>query len=178
MSALPVMFVWLDKRLGNLPGGNEEMKKKFRKLLIPIRQFDKPASSLDHIALSLKDKHVLFILTNAFADELFLKKLALLPNVSYIYIYDQEEYHHQIDDENLNKKMGLKRIIQFDERLYEQITMDLINMYSNESVRLDKGRDAKDLLESAIKLLNNFDDKDEYLQQMENNFKCRLNQLD
>ncbi|CAF5111324.1 unnamed protein product, partial [Rotaria sp. Silwood1] len=37
-------FIWLDKRIGNLPGGNQKLKEKFRKLLSPLRQFDKPAS--------------------------------------------------------------------------------------------------------------------------------------
>ncbi len=66
MTTLSLIFVWLDKRVGNLPGGNEKLKGKFRKILTPIRQFDKPTSCLDHIELSSKDKHVIFLTTDIF----------------------------------------------------------------------------------------------------------------
>ncbi len=174
MSSLSLIFVWLDKRVGNLPGGNEKLKSKFRKLLTPIRQFDKPTSCLDHIELSLKDKRVIFITSDIFADESFLKKVASLPNVNHIYVYEQQGNDYQMDDINLKQKMGLKRVIQFDERLYEQLILDLITIYSNESDRLGTGIDAKELLESAMKLLQTIDDKDQDLQQMERNLKSRM----
>ena len=177
MSSLSLIFVWLDKRVGNLPGGNEKLKDKFRKLLTPIRQFDRPTSCLDHIELSLKDKRVFFLASDVFADELFLKKVASLPNVEHIYVYDQQGNDYQMTDTNLSKKMGSKRVIQFDERLYEQLILDLINIYSNESDRLGKCRDAKDLLESAIKLLGTIDDKDQDLQETEKYLKSRLHHL-
>jgi len=171
------MFVWLDKRVGHLPGGNEVMKTKFRKLLVPIRQFDRPTSCCDHIDLCLKDKHVFFLTSNAFADDLFLKQVASIGHIHRIYIYDQEGIHFQSNDENLNEKMGSKRIIQFDERLYEQIVIDLVEIYCSESDRLGETRDAKDLLEIALKLVKNIDDKDEHLQQLEKNLHSRLNHL-
>ncbi len=174
MASLSLIFVWLDKRVGNLPGGNEKLKGKFRKILTPIRQFDKPTSCYDHIELSLKDKRVVFLTSDAFADEFFLKKIASLPNVNHIYVYDQQGNDYQMDDINLNQKMGTKRVIQFDERLYEQLILDLITIYSNESERLGTGRDARELLETAIKLLDTIDDKDQDLQQMERNLKSRL----
>jgi hypothetical protein len=177
MSSLSLVFIWLDKRLGNLPGGNEKIKGKFRKLLSPIRQFDKPTLCLDCIEQSLKDKRILFLTSTAFVDEIFLKKLASLSNIHHIYIYDQEGIDYQINDTNLNKKMGSQRIIQFDENLYEQIILDLINIYSNESDRLKEGKEAKELLESSIKLLDTIDDKDENLQQMEKNLITRIEHL-
>lgn len=176
-SSLSLIFVWLDKRVGNLPGGNEKLKGKFRKILTPIRQFDKPTSCFDHIELSLKDKRVILLTSNAFADEIFLKKIASLPNVNHIYVYDQQGNNYQMDDTNLNQKMGFKRVIQFDERLYEQLILDLITIYSNESDRLETGRDAKDLLESAMKLLDTIDDKDQDFQQIEKNLKSRIMHL-
>jgi len=177
MSSLSLIFVWLDKRIGNLPGGNEKIKEKFRKILSPIRQFDRPTSCLDCIEQTLKDKKILFFTSNVFADELFLKKIASLSNVYHIYIYDQQRIDYQINDTNLSKKMSSKRIIQFDECLYEQLIMDLINIYSNESNKLDKGKEAKELLELAVKLLNTIDDKDQDLEQMEKNLKSRINHL-
>jgi hypothetical protein len=177
MSSLSLIFIWLDKRIGNLPGGNEKLKEKFRKLLSPIRQFDRPTSCLDCIEQSLKDKRILFLTSNAFADELFLKKIASFSNIYYIYIYDQQGNDYQINDTTLNEKMGSKRIIQFDENLYEQIILDLINIYSNESDRLGSGKEAKEFLESAVKFLNTIDDKDQDLQQMEKNLKSRINHL-
>jgi hypothetical protein len=177
MSYLPMTFVWLDKRIGNIPGGNEKMKEKFRKILSPLRQFDRPTSCLDCIEQSSKDQQVVFLTSNIFADELFLKKIASLPNVHRLYVYDQQGSNYQMTDASLARKMGSKRVIQFDERLYEQIVLDLIDIYSKESDRLGKGKAAKELLESAVKLLNTIDDRDEDLQQMENNFVCRINHL-
>ncbi len=177
MSLLPLTFIWLDKRIGNLPGGNEKMKEKFRKILSPLRQFDRPTSCLDCIEQSLKDHRVLFLTSNIFADDVFLKKIASLSNIHRIYIYNQQATDYQINDANLAKKMGSERVIQFDERLYEQVVLDLMDIYSKESDRLGKGKEAKELLESAVKLLNTIDDRDEDLQQMENNFICRINHL-
>jgi hypothetical protein len=180
MSSLPLMFIWLDKRIGKLPGGNEKLKEKFRKILSPIRQFDKPTSCLDFIEESLKDKRVLFLTSHIFADELFLNKIASLSNVCRIYVYDQQGKNYQMDDSNLKKKMGLERVIQFDERLYEQLVLDLIDIYSNESNRLENGKqskEAKELLESAVKLLDTIDDKDEDVERIENNLVYRINHL-
>jgi len=177
MSSLSLVFIWLDKRIGNLPGGNEKIKEKFRKILSPIRQFDRPTSCLDCIEETLKDKQILFLTSNAFVDELFLKKIASLSNVYHIYVYNQQGIDYKINDTNLSNKMGLKRVIQFDERLYEQLILDLINIYSNESNRLDKGKEAKELLESAVKLLDTIDDKDQDLEQMVKNLKSRINHL-
>ncbi|CAF3413699.1 unnamed protein product, partial [Rotaria socialis] len=78
------------KRIGNLPGANQKLKEKFRKLLSLIRQFDKLTSCLDSVELSLKDRCILFLTSDSFADEEFLKKIASLPNVYHIYIYDQQ----------------------------------------------------------------------------------------
>lgn len=174
MSVLPMMFVWLDKRVGHLPGGNELIRSKFRKLLVPIRQFDRPTSCCDHIELCLKDKHVFFLTSNAFVDDLFLKQIASIGHIHRIYIYDQEGTHYENNDENLNEKMGLKRIIQFDERLYEQIVIDLIDLYCSKSDRLGETRDAKDLIENARKLLDTIDEKDQDLQEMEKHLESRL----
>lgn len=177
MASFSLIFIWLDKRIGNIPGANQTLKENFRKLLSPIRQFDKPSSCLDATEFSLKDKRIFFITSNSFADHEFLKKLASLSNVYHIYIYNQEGKDYQINDSNLNKKMGLDRIIQFDEQLYKQIVIDLIQMYSNDSSQLANVQQAKQSLEYALKLLNTIDDKDEDLQQMENYLLSRINCL-
>ncbi|CAF3306998.1 unnamed protein product [Rotaria socialis] len=177
MSSLSLGFVWLDRRSGNLPGGNQKLKEKFRKLLSPIRQFDKPNSCLDSIELSLKDKCLFFLTSDSFADEAFLKKIAAMPNIYRIYIYDQQGNNYQFDDTNLARKMGSERIIQFDEQLYKQIIVDLIKIYSKESDQAGQGKQAKELLESAVTLINTIDDKDEDLEQMENYLLTRISYL-
>ncbi|CAF2666417.1 unnamed protein product [Rotaria sp. Silwood2] len=177
MSLLSFVFIWLDKRIGNLPGENQKLKEKFRKLLSPIRQFDKPASCLDSIELSFKDRCVLFLTSNHFADEEFLKKLASLSNVYRIYIYNQEGNYYQFVDKNLAKKMGLERIIQFDEQLYKQIIFDLIKIYSKESDQSGQSKQAKQLLESAVKLLDTIEDKDEDLQEIETYLISRIHNI-
>lgn len=177
MSSFSLIFVWLDKRIGNLPGGNQELKEKFRKLLSPIRQFDKPAACLDSIELSLKDKRIFFLTSNTFADEEFLKKVASFANIYRMYIYDQERNDYQINETNLAKKMGSERIIQFDEQLYKQIVLDLIKIYSNESDRIGSIKETRELLESATILLNTIDDKDEDIQQIEKYLLSRINSL-
>ncbi|CAF2145331.1 unnamed protein product [Rotaria magnacalcarata] len=177
MSSLSLVFIWLDRRSGNLPGGNQKLKEKFRKLLSPIRQFDKPNSCLDSIELSLKDKCVFFLTSDSFADEEFLKKIASIPNIYRIYIYDQQGNGYQFDDANLIKKLGSERIIQFDEQLYKQILLDLIKIYSKESDQAGQGKQAKELLESAVKLINTIDDKDEDLQQLEKYLLTRIGYL-
>jgi hypothetical protein len=174
MSSLSLIFIWLDKHVGNLPGGNEKIKEKFRKILTPVRQFDRPTTCLNYIKQNLKDKRILFLTSDVFADELFLKEIASLSNIYHIYIYNQQGIDYQINDGSLNEKMGLKRIIQSDECLYKQIILDLINIYSNESDRLEKSKEAKELLESAIKLLKTIDDKDQDLQQMEESLISRI----
>ncbi|CAF0897925.1 unnamed protein product [Rotaria sordida] len=174
MSLLSLVFIWLDKCIGNLPGENEKLKEKFRKLLSPIRQFDKPSSCLDSIELSLKNKCIFFITSNSFVDEEFLKKIASLSNVYRIYIYNQEGNDYQFTDTNLIKKIGLERIVQFDEQLYKQIILDLIKIYSKES---NQSRQAKELLKSAVKLLNTIDDKDEDLQDIEKYLISRIHNL-
>jgi hypothetical protein len=50
----------------------------------------------------------------------------------------------------------------------------VVTLYSNQSERLETGRDARELLETAIKLLDTIDDNDQDLQQMERNFESRL----
>ncbi|CAF5070463.1 unnamed protein product, partial [Rotaria magnacalcarata] len=140
--------------------------------------FDKPTSCLDSIELSLKDKCILFLTSDSFADEEFLKKIASFPNVYRIYIYDQQGNNYPIDDANLAKKMGSERIIQFDEHLYKQIILDLIKIYSKESDQAGQGKQAKELLESAVTLINTIDDKDEELQQMEKYLLSRISYLE
>ncbi|CAF1333314.1 unnamed protein product [Rotaria magnacalcarata] len=174
MSSLSLSFIWLDRRNGNLPGGNQKLKEKFRKLLSPIRQFDKPTSFLDSIESSLKDRYVLFLTSDSFADEEFLNKIASLPNVYRIYIYNQQENNYQMDDINLAEKMGSERIIQFDEQLYKQIILDLIKIYSKESDQAGQGKQAKELFEFAVQLINTIDDQDEDLQQMEKYLLSRI----
>ncbi|CAF1659306.1 unnamed protein product [Rotaria magnacalcarata] len=151
MSLLSLVFIWLDRGNGNLPGGNQKLKEKFRKLLSPIRQFDKPNSCLDWIELSLKDKCVFFLTS------------------------DRNNY--QFDDTNLARKMGSERIIQFDEQLYKQIILDLIKIYSKESDQAGQGKQAKELLEFAVKLIHTIDDKDEELQEMEKYLLTRISYL-
>ncbi|CAF4429899.1 unnamed protein product, partial [Rotaria magnacalcarata] len=82
----------------------------------------------------------------SFADEEFLKKIASIPNIYRIYIYDQQGNGYQFDDANLIKKLGSERIIQFDEQLYKQILLDLIKIYSKESDQAGQGKQAKELL--------------------------------
>lgn len=177
MPLFSLVFIWLDKRIGNLPGGNEKLKEKFRKLLSPIRQFDKPASCLDSIELSLKDKCIFFLTTSTFADDEFLRQMASIPNVYRMYIYDQQCNNYQLNDPNLEKKMGSDRIIQFDEQLYKQIVVDLIKIYSKESGQAGQRKQAKELLESAVQLINTVDDKDEELEQIEKYLLSRINYL-
>jgi len=104
MSLLPLTFIWLDKCIGNLSDGNEKMKEKFRKILSPLRQFNRPISCIDCIEQSLKDQRIIFLTSHVFSDELFLKKIASLSNVYRIYIYDQQGNDYRINDGNLHKK--------------------------------------------------------------------------
>ncbi|CAF3307007.1 unnamed protein product [Rotaria socialis] len=100
-----------------------------------------------------------------------------MPNIYRIYIYDQQGNNYQFDDTNLARKMGSERIIQFDEQLYKQIIVDLIKIYSKESDQAGQGKQAKELLESAVTLINTIDDKDEDLEQMENYLLTRISYL-
>ncbi|CAF3724143.1 unnamed protein product [Rotaria socialis] len=79
--------------------------------------------------------------------------------------------------EILQKKMGSERIIQFDEQLYKQIILDLIKIYSKEYDQAGQGKQAKELLESVVKLINTIDDKDEELQQMKKYLLSRISYL-
>ncbi|CAF3164772.1 unnamed protein product [Rotaria socialis] len=73
--------------------------------------------------------------------------------------------------------MGSERIIQFDEQLYKQIILDLIKIYSKEYDQAGQGKQAKELLESVVKLINTIDDKDEELQQMKKYLLSRISYL-
>lgn len=177
MSSLALIFVWLDKRVGNLPGSNDILKSKFRKLLNPIRQFDRPTACFDHIELSLRDKRVIFLTSDAFADEQFLIRLAGLTHVKHLYVYNQHEQNYQMLDEHLREKLAWKRVIQFDEYLYEQMVKDLLEIAVKEIDRLGKGRDAKDVIDLSRKYLLTIDEKDEDFQRLETHILMRLNQL-
>jgi hypothetical protein len=180
MSSMSYVFIWLDQRIGNLPGGNEKLKEKFRKVLSPIRQFDKPTLCLDFVQDSIKDKRVLFLTSAVFAEEEFLRQIASLSNVIHIYIYDQDNHDHPTNDKLLEEKMGVERVIHFDERLYEQLINDLIKLYSNEGDRLERGRqtkEAKQLFQYAAQLIDTIDDKDQELEQIQRDLFARIDRI-
>jgi ribonucleotide reductase beta subunit family protein with ferritin-like domain len=180
MSAMSLVFVWLDQRIGNLPGGNEKLKDKFRKVLSPLRQFDKPTICLDFLRDSIKDKRVLFLTSGVFAEEDFLRQVASLSNVIYIYVYDQQNKDHNTNDQTLLDKMGVERVIHFDERLYEQLINDLIQLYTNEGDQCERARqkkEAKQLFEYAAQLIDTIEDQDQDLQQIQRDLFARIDRI-
>jgi hypothetical protein len=177
---MSLVFVWLDQRIGNLPGGNENLKEKFRKVLSPIRQFAKPTLCLDFIRDSMKDKRVLFLTSAVFAEEDFLRNIASLPNIVYIYIYDQENQIHNTDDKILSEKMGLQRVNVFDERLYEQLINDLVYLYKNHGDLLERGRqrkEAKQFYEYAKQLIDTIDNKNEEFEEVQRDLILRIDRI-
>ena len=178
MSSLSLVFVWLDKRLGSLPSNNERIKGKFRELLSPLKQFDKPTACEDFLHQSLKDKRVFFITSGVFADEMLLKKISSMSQVSRLYIYDPDGHAYPLVDPHLRSKMGEERVIQLDERLYEQIVLDLVDFCSKESVRLEKEKksvEGKEHLHLAMKWLKTIDERDdEHIEQIEQELLSRL----
>jgi len=177
---MSLIFIWLDQRIGNLPGGNEKLKEKFRKILSPIKQFDKPTNCIDFIKDSIKDKQVIFLTTAVFAEEDFLKTIASLSNVTFIYIYDQLNKDHNINDKLLQDKMGSQRIIHFDETLYEQLIKDLVQLYQNEGdklIKLKQTKQAKPLFQLAIQLIDTIDDKDQDLQQIQQDLVDKIDRI-
>jgi len=177
---MSLIFIWLDQRIGNLPGGNEKLKEKFRKILSPIKQFDKPTNCIDFIKDSIKDKQVIFLTTAVFAEEDFLKTIASLSNVTFIYIYDQLNKDHNINDKLLQDKMGSQRIIHFDETLYEQLIKDLVQLYQNEGdklIKLKQTKQAKPLFQLAIQLIDTIDDKDQHLQQIQQDLIDKIDRI-
>ena len=177
---MPLLFVWLDQRIGSLPGGNEKLKEKFRQILSPIKQFDKPTMCADFIKDSIKDKQILFLTSNVFADQEFLRSIASLSNVIYIYIYDPSNNQHSINDQILQEKMGQQRIIHFDERLYEQLVYDLIHLYQIKADQLHRGRqnkEAKQLFQLATQLIDTIDDKDSDLEQIQRDLFIKIDQI-
>ena len=180
MSSMSLIFIWLDQRTGNLPGGNEKLKEKFRKILAPIRQFDKPTICFDYVRDSTKDKNVIFLTSNTFAEEDFLRGIASLTNVIYIYVYDQDNRGNTTNDKTLLEKMGTKRIINFDELLYEQLVYDLSQLYQNQGDQLVKQKEnkqAKQLYENAMQLIDTVDDKNEDLQAIEQNLSEKIQRM-
>jgi hypothetical protein len=177
---MSLVFVWLDQRMGSLPGGNEKIKEKFRKLLSPIRQFDKPTICTDYLKDSMKDKNVLFLTSNVFAEQDFLRTIASLPNVIYIYIYDQLNQTYSFTDQILQEKLSEERIIHFDERLYEQLVCDIIYLYQNEADRLQRARqtkEAKQLFQSAAELIDTIDEKDQDIQQIQRDLFAKIDKI-
>ena len=153
------------------------MKGKFRELLSPLKQFDKPTMCEDFLHQSLKDKRVFFITSGVFADEMFLKKISSMAHVTRLYIYSPEGHDSPLNDSNLKAKMGEERIIQVDERLYEQVILDLVDFSSKEALRLEKekkGKEAKEQLQTAIKWLKTIDEPDEEMQRIEAELLVRL----
>lgn len=180
MSSIPLIFVWLDQRIGNLPGGNEKLKEKFRKILSPIKQFDKPTICTDFIQDSIKDKRILFITSGVFAEKDFLEKISSLSNVIYIYIYDQLNKDYQINNKNLQEKMGEQRIIHFDERLYEQLIQDLVHLYQiqgDKFIQDKQNKEAKLFYELSKQLIDTIDDKDQDIQQIQQDLITKIQQI-
>ncbi|CAF0870589.1 unnamed protein product [Rotaria sp. Silwood1] len=166
--------------MGYIPGGNEKLKEKFRKILSPIRQFDKPTSCYDFICDSTKDKHVFFLTTSVFAEEEFLRKIASLTNVSFIYVYDQDNKQFTTNDKNLLEKMGSQRLIHFDEILYEQLIYDLARFYKNQADQLilgNQSKQGKQLLEYAVQLIDTCDDLNQDLQLIQQDLKEKIQRV-
>ncbi|CAF1022390.1 unnamed protein product [Rotaria sordida] len=178
---MSLIFVWLDKRIGSIPGGNEKLKEKFRKILSPIRQFDKPTLCYDFIHDSIKDKNVIFLTTSVFAEEDFLRKIASLTNVFFIYVYDQDNKQFTTNDKDLLEKMGSKRLIHFDEILYEQLIYDLVQLNINNADQLiinEEYKKAKQLFEDAIQLIDTCqDDINQDLQSIKFNLTQRIQRI-
>ena len=183
MTTNPLVFIWLDKRLGSLPGGNDRMKEKFRQLFSPLKQFDKPTSCEDHIEQNLKEKKIFFLTSASFADETLLKKIAALPQVVHLYLFDPTNATNltkicSVDP--LKTKMGVERHIQFDETLYEQLLLDLIRFHSDVAVQHEKQRNAgpaKESLQTALKFFELIDEKDQQTNELEANLRERLQKL-
>ena len=181
MSEKTLLFVWLDQRLGNLPGGNEKLKEKFRKLLSPIKQFDKPTNCFDYLKESTKDKQIFFITTNVFAQQEFLQSIASLTNVIHLFIYDKTsngEYH--FNQPILQQKIGEERIIRFDERLYEQIIIDLVHLQLNHGdflLKSKQNKEAKQSYQLALQYIDNIDEKDDDIQQIQQDLTNKINQI-
>lgn len=180
MSSTPLVFVWLDKRIGYLPGGNEKLKEKFRKILSPIRQFDKPTSCYDYLNESTKDKNVFFLTTSVFAEEDFLRKISSLTNITQIYIYDQTNQQIKINDKKLMDKIGSQRIIQFDEMLLEQILFDLIQYYQSQGqlfLTQKQSIQAKQLFQLSLQFFDYIDDINQDLQVIQDNLIQQIQQI-
>lgn len=181
MSENSLLFVWLDQRLGNLPGGNEKLKEKFRKLLSPIKQFDKPTNCFDYLKESTKDKQIFFITTNVFAQLEFLQSVASLSNVIHIFIYDKtSNQQYQLNQNLLQLKIGEERIIRFDERLYEQIIIDLAHLKEIHADLLLKNKlykEAKQSFQLALQYFDVIDDKDEDILRIQQDLTNKINQI-
>lgn len=182
MSNTSLLFIWLDKRLGSLPGGNDRIKEKFRQLFNPLKQFDKPTSCEDSIEQIYKDKKIFFLTSSSFADERFLKKISSFNQIIRIYLFDPTNSIEMMKftDEQLTMKMGSQRQIQFDENLYEQILFDLTEFYSNNSIQYEKQRNvslAKENLQLALKYSDLAEEKDEQFNDLQQNINERLQKL-
>ena len=109
---------------------------------------------------------------------MFLKKISLMSQVTRLYIYDPDGHEYPLADPLLRSKMGEERVIQLDERLYEQIVLDLVDFSSKESLRLEKEKksvEAKEHLQLALKWLKTIDDReDEHIKQIEEELLSRL----
>ncbi len=180
MSSMSLVFIWLDQRIGYLPGGNEKLKEKFRNILSPIKQFDKPTNCFDYLKDSIKDKRVLFLTTKSFAQQDFLHSIASLPNVIFMYIYDTSNQDYAINDQIIQQKMGEQRIIHFDEILYEQLITDLVFLYQNQGEILLKekqNKEAKQLFQTASLLIDNIEEKDQDLQQIQTDLLAKIGKI-
>jgi predicted HTH transcriptional regulator len=180
MWSMSLVFIWLDQRIGNLPGGNEKLKEKFRKILSPMKQFDKPTICFDYLKDTIKDKRVLFLTTKAFAQQDFLRSIASLSNVTFIYIYDTSNQDYSTNDQILQDKMGQQRIIHFDERLYEQLIQDLVYLYQNQAQLLLKNKqnkEAKQLFQTALQFIDTIEEKDQDLEQIQTDLIAKIEQI-
>ncbi|CAF3464336.1 unnamed protein product, partial [Rotaria sp. Silwood2] len=134
----------------------------------------------DFIHDSSKDKYVFFLTTSVFAEEEFLRKIASLANVFFIYIYDQDNKQFTTNDKTLSEKMGSQRLIHFDEILYEQLIYDLISFYKNQADQLikdEQSKQAKQLLEYATKLIDTCDDINQDLQLIQQDLNDRIRRI-
>lgn len=183
MSTNPLVFIWLDKRLGSLPGGNDRMKEKFRQLFSPLKQFDKPTSCEDHIEQNLKEKKIFFVTSSAFADETLLKKIGALPQVVHLYLFDPTNATNLTticSADPLKTKMGAERHIQFDENLYERLLLDLIRFHADVAAQHEKQRNvgqAKESLQAALNFFELIDEKDSQTDELEASLRDRLQKV-
>jgi len=140
------VVVWLDEHIG-VPGNNETMKNRFRRITYPLHTFIDVQSTIDFIHQQDKNKKTVFLITSGTLGEHIVAQIYNLTCLRQILIFCGNMNHHRKWAEDY-----IEKILMFDsdEELLIRLTNEIANYLMEEARQYEE----QDNIERAAGLLD------------------------